>query len=41
MAEDTTESRATGARYEVRGAKVGLQKDPVTDMVIKTGGASR
>ena len=37
MAEDMAKSRAT----EVRGAKVGLQKDPVTGMVIKTGGASR
>jgi hypothetical protein len=33
--------RATEVCYEVRGANVGLQDDPVTGTVAKTGGAAR
>ena len=41
MAADTAKSRVAEVCYEVRGAKVGLQNDPVTAVVAKTGGASR
>lgn len=40
-AADTAKSRATKVCYEVRRANVGLQNDPVTAAVVKTGGASR